>query len=203
MGFMAAIPIGATQLEIARRSLNGHFSSALMVVCGSVISDVMYGVIALFGLAPFLRDPTVIAIFWLLNALILIVLGILAIRQSKSPPKKNERSRSKLAKYDIAFLTGFLLAITNPLMIVWWLFGSQLLIDVDLMAKHPTSETYLLLFVGGLGIGSYLSLLAFVALKVKRFFSQKAIQKITLIFGVVLLGLAAYFTIRSAVVLMS
>jgi LysE type translocator. len=54
MGFVAAVPVGATQLEIARRSLNGYFSSALMIMVGSVISDVMYGIIALFGIAPFL-----------------------------------------------------------------------------------------------------------------------------------------------------
>ena len=53
MGFITAIPIGATQIEIAKRSLNNHLRAAYMVAAGSVSSDVMYGAIALFGVAPF------------------------------------------------------------------------------------------------------------------------------------------------------
>jgi len=55
MGFLTAIPIGATQIEIAKRSLNNQIPAALMVVLGSVFSDVMYGIIALFGVALFYR----------------------------------------------------------------------------------------------------------------------------------------------------
>jgi threonine/homoserine/homoserine lactone efflux protein len=202
MGFVAAIPIGATQLEIARRSLNGFLSSALMLVVGSVISDVMYGVLALFGITPLLQHPTVIAVFWLINAIILVVLAIWTIRQSKSPSAHSGESGSNLGRLNIAFLTGFSLAITNPLMIVWWLFGARLLMDVGLIAKYTVSNTFLFLAIGGLGIGSYLSLLAFIVLHVKSFVSEKTIQRITLVFGVVLLGLAAYITARSAIVLM-
>ena len=203
MGFVVAIPIGATQLEIARRSLNGFLSSALMIVVGSVISDIMYGVIALLGIAPFLQEPTVMAVFWLLNAIILIVLAIWTIRQSKSPIRHHSRSGNRLGKHNVAFLTGFSLAITNPLMVVWWIFGVRLLMDLRLMVKHTTSQTVLFLVVGGLGIGSYLSLLAFIVFKAKRFFSELTIKKITLAFGVVLLGLATYFMVRSAEVLMN
>ena len=56
MGFFTAIPIGATQIEIAKRALAGHVKAALMVVLGSTISDVMYGFIAFFGIAPFLKE---------------------------------------------------------------------------------------------------------------------------------------------------
>ena len=63
LGVFSAIPIGATQIEIAKRSLNSHMRAAYMVAAGSVCSDVMYGFIALFGIAPFLKDKNVIAIF--------------------------------------------------------------------------------------------------------------------------------------------
>jgi LysE type translocator. len=145
----------------------------------------------------------VIAIFWLLNALILVVLAIWTIRQSKISPENRRQVRKRLRKHNLAFVIGFLLAITNPLMIVWWLLGARLLIDVGLIVKYTTFETFLFLGIGGLGIGSYLSLLAFIVLKVKRFVSEKGIQKITSIFGVVLLGLAVYITASSAIVLMS
>jgi len=43
IGFFTAIPIGATQVEIAKRSISGYFKEALMVVAGSATSDLMYG----------------------------------------------------------------------------------------------------------------------------------------------------------------
>jgi threonine/homoserine/homoserine lactone efflux protein len=90
MGFIAAIPVGATQLEIARRSLNGFPSSAAMLVAGSVISDTMYGVIALFGIAPFLQSPSVTMVFGFANAGILTALGIWALIESKKNIKEKE-----------------------------------------------------------------------------------------------------------------
>jgi threonine/homoserine/homoserine lactone efflux protein len=198
MGFLAAIPIGATQLEIARRSINGYLSSALMIMVGSVMSDVMYGVIAFFGLASFLQDPQVVAIFWLVGAGILVVLGAWAIRDGLRFQAVDIESKRILQKHDVAFVTGFSLALTNPFMIVWWLLGARLMKDIGIIERIRTSETLLFLLMGGLGIASYLSLLAFLVHGVKKFFSQQAVQRITIAFGIVLLGLAAYFIVRSA-----
>ena len=82
MGFFTAIPIGATQIEIAKRSLNNRLQAGLMVVLGSVSSDVMYGFIALFGVAPFLRNLRVIAIFKLVGAAFLLILAFCTFRQN-------------------------------------------------------------------------------------------------------------------------
>jgi threonine/homoserine/homoserine lactone efflux protein len=203
MGFATAIPVGPTQLEIAKRSLNGYLSSALMIIVGQLISDIMYGIIALFGIAPFLQHPKVVAVFWLLNAIILVVLAIWTIRQNNSSPQILEHSRIRLKKHNIAFFVGFSLAITNPLMIVWWLLGARILVDTGLVAKYSTLESVIFLSVGSLGLGSYLALLAFVVLKTRGFISEHAITRITVAFSVLLLGLAAYIGARSAFVLMS
>lgn len=197
MGFLAAMPIGATQLEIARRSINGYLSSALMIMVGSVISDVMYGVIAFFGFSSFLKNPEVVAIFWLVGAGILVALGAWAIRDGLRFRVVDIRSQRVLQKRDVAFVTGFSLALTNPFMILWWLLGARLLKDIGMIERYRTSETLLFLLMGGLGIASYLSLLAFFVYRVKKFFSQRAIQRVTIAFGVVLLGLAIYFIWQS------
>ncbi len=198
MGFATAIPVGPTQLEIARRSLNGYFSSALMIIVGQLISDLIYGIIALFGIAPFLQHPRVVAIFWLLNAIILVVLAIVTIRQSNSSSKNLEQAKIRLKKHNVAFLVGFSLAITNPLMIVWWLLGARILIEAGLVVKYTAVENVIFLGAGGLGLGSYLALLAFIVHKVKGFLSEHTIKKITLTFSVLLVGLAAYIGTLSA-----
>jgi threonine/homoserine/homoserine lactone efflux protein len=201
MGFVEAVPIGATQLEIARRSLNGYLSSALMIVVGSVLSDAMYGVIAFWGVAPFLRNNTVLAIFWILGAAASALLGVWAVREGRSNHVATDRSMRLLKKRNLAFLTGFSLAITNPFMIAYWLIGASFLRKVGILHSFQMSDRILLLTAGSLGIASYLVVLAMTVYKVKKFFSDQAIRQITLAFGVVLLILAAYFSFRAATTL--
>jgi threonine/homoserine/homoserine lactone efflux protein len=88
-GALAAVPAGPVQLEVVRRSINGHIRSALMVVLGALIVDIFYGLIAFFGIAPYLKEEKIMALFWLAGSAILTVLGIMVIRNSsgKTPMK--------------------------------------------------------------------------------------------------------------------
>ena len=108
LGFLAAIPIGATQIEIAKRLLNGYTRSAMMIVAGAVISDFTYGIIAMFGIAPFLQSPETEGIFSVINSVILIILGILTLRQTKKkPPGAKNVPKEMLVKNKVSFATGF------------------------------------------------------------------------------------------------
>ena len=49
MGFLAAIPSGPVQVEVARRSINGYLTSSIAIIAGAFVADAVYGVIALFG----------------------------------------------------------------------------------------------------------------------------------------------------------
>lgn len=193
MGFLAAIPIGATQIEIAKRLIRGYTFSAIMIVAGAVISDFSYGAIALFGIAPYLQSRESIAIFSALNSIILIILGILTIRQNKKEKNEKENSKELLPKKNVAFITGFLLAVTNPLMIYWWLLGSRFLGSIYGVERYDTFFILLLLISGTLGIGSYPLTMLFGIYKAKKSFTESGIRKTTFIFGLALFGLAGYF----------
>jgi threonine/homoserine/homoserine lactone efflux protein len=199
MGFIAAVPIGATQLEIARRSIRGYYGSAMLLVAGSVLSDSMYGIIAFFGIAPFLNDAIVIAIFRIINALILIGLGLWALHESRVFSLEDSLTKLNLSTKHLSFITGFLLAVTNPLMIFWWLTGARIIMDAGIVANLAGHEMIIFLIAGSLGIGSYLTLLAAGVYKVKKFFSTGGIKKLTAAFGIMLFGLALFFLYQSAV----
>ncbi len=192
MGFLEAMPIGATQLEIARRAMHGHRSAALMVVVGSVLSDSMYGVIAFLGIAPLLQGQSVQAVFWGANALVLALVGILAIRDSRRSATDGGSAGRSLTGYTASFTTGLSLAVTNPLMIVWWLLGARILEGIGVVRTFDVPTTIMYVVSGSLGIGSYLSVLAFGILKVKATLREHHIRRITFAFGIVLIGLAAF-----------
>jgi len=193
MGFLAAIPIGASQIEIAKRALNGYIYSALMVVAGTTLSDTMYGVIAFFGIAPFLNQPIVTAIFRLINSLILITLGIWAIHGSEVKEDKKNLTQELLKKKKIAFITGFSLALTNPMIMLWWLIGLHFFISVGIIEQNNIYNTIIFLFIGAAGIASYQILLAFSVYKSKKFFSEKGVRRLMVILGWALIVFAVYF----------
>jgi threonine/homoserine/homoserine lactone efflux protein len=200
MGFFTAIPIGATQIEIAKRSLNNQLQAGLMVVLGSVSSDVMYGFIALFGVAPFLRNQMVIAIFKMVGAAILLILAFFTFRQNTKADIMN-LTDSILKDKRLSFITGFSLALTNPVMIFWWLIGTQVVKDLELVNTFtPTLSASFLIF-GGLGLASYLTTLALVLHWVKQFVSNKIMRRTYFVLGVVLVILSVYFLMSSIKVL--
>jgi threonine/homoserine/homoserine lactone efflux protein len=200
MGFFTAIPIGATQIEIAKRSLNNQLQAGLMVVLGSVSSDVMYGFIALFGVAPFLRNQMVIAIFKMVGAAILLILAFFTFRQNTKADIMN-LTDSILKDKRLSFITGFSLALTNPVMIFWWLIGTQVVKDLELVNTFtPTLSASFLIF-GGLGLASYLTTLALVLHWVKQFVSNKVMRRTYFVLGVVLVILSGYFLMSSIKVL--
>jgi threonine/homoserine/homoserine lactone efflux protein len=216
LGFLAAIPIGASQIEVARRALNGLLAPALIVVAGSVSSDFVYGAIALYGLAPFLQQPKVEAIFWLINAALILYFATAmlrdhataALRKNNQPQDsvQNENqaiSQPRLANRRIAYVTGFSLAFTNPLMIAWWLLAAKFLKDLGIEPELTNATRVVFLLAGCLGIGSYLSLFAGVIHRRHRSFSAKHTRSITRSFGVVMILFAIYFVIRSIATLVT
>jgi threonine/homoserine/homoserine lactone efflux protein len=196
MGFFTAIPIGATQIEIAKRSLHGQLRPAFMIVAGSVSSDVMYGFIAFFGVAPILRDQTVGTIFGLVGAVILGILAGFTLKQSRTP-QVLEMNRSVLQSGHLSFITGFVLAVTNPIMVFWWLIGATIVKDLGLVKVFTPTVSLSFLCFGGLGLGSYLILLATGLYRARKFISDKFMQRINFSFGIVLVILALHFLIDS------
>jgi threonine/homoserine/homoserine lactone efflux protein len=202
MGFVAAVPVGATQLEIARRSINGYLSSALVVVAGALVSDILYGTIALFGIASFLQDPKVVAVFEAVSAVVCVALGIWAIHEGRHSAGGDHPAGRLLQQHHTAVVTGFVLAVMNPLMIMWWLFGVRILKDFGVFPQYNTPNLVVYLVAGSLGIAAYSSLLALAVYRAKAFCTERTIRRVSIGCGVVLLGLAMYFAVRSAVVFM-
>lgn len=202
MGFLTAIPIGATQIEIAKRSLNNQITAALMVVLGSVFSDVMYGFIALFGVPPFLQTQIVIAVFELVGAVILWILAFLTFKEV-SKPHIMDITSSILKSRRLSFITGFSLAITNPMMILWWLIGVQVVKDLGLVGTFTLAISISFLFFGGLGLASYLTVLAMVVHWAKRFLPNRVMRRVYFVLGLLLVILSVYFLMSSIRILVA
>ncbi len=201
MGYFTAIPVGATQIEIAKRSFAGFTNASLIIVLGSALSDTMYGFIAFFGIAPFLKSKVVMSFFWLGASIILFILGTYTLlHYKKTFTVTNQNNIIKNLK--VSFITGFSLAVTNPMMIFWWLAVYQIQQDIGLINNYNTLDKVCFLFAGGLGIASYLVTLTFILKWAKKFLSEKSEKRINIALGIALLTFSIYFLIRSLRILL-
>jgi threonine/homoserine/homoserine lactone efflux protein len=167
-----------------------------MVVCGSLASDFMYGVIAVFGVAPFFSNQKAVAIFELCGAVILWVLAFLTLREG-TKAHLLKFTPSFLKSRRIALITGFSLSVVNPMMIFWWLVGVQIVRHLDLVDTFTPVLAISFVLCGALGLATYLTALAVALHWAKKFFSNKAMQKIYIALGLVLILLSLYFLVNS------
>lgn len=195
LGFFTAIPVGGSQIEAAKRAIHGHLWAALAVTLGSVSSDIMYGVIALFGFAPFLEAPGVRAVFSAAGAVVLWLLAYWTIRESEKPHDLRLMQTSLKSKRR-AYLTGFSLAATNPQLVLAWLYGVTLARHLGLANPLTTSIKVIFVVGGALGLWSYIGLLTMVMYKIKRFIPMKALGRVYFWMGVALFLLSFYFVYR-------
>ncbi|MBI5103073.1 MAG: LysE family transporter [Nitrospirae bacterium] len=196
MGFVVAIPAGPVQIEVVRRSVNGFRMSSFMVILGAFMVDMFYGTVALFGIAPFLKNRTVMSVFWLTGSVILAVLGTYTIVHSRRPHDLHQRSVF-LGRKRWGLLTGISLSITNPVMIIWWLSSLQIFTDLGLVTALTLSTALSYLVAGSLGLAAYLAVLSLVLYRVKDFISIRKMKQIDLVLGIFLTLLAAYFFVHS------
>lgn len=200
LGFLAAVPAGPVQIEVARRSINGHLTSSHSVILGAFAVDILYGFIAIFGLAPFLEKEIVKAIFWLGGAVFLTFLSTMIFINSTKSHEINPGGKY-LKKEGWGFFSGSILSGANPMMVLWWLMGKRLFVDIGLIDPFTPIAAVWFIAAGGVGLATYLLLLSFFLYWTKRFISLNKMIWINRVFGVALLVIAIYFFVVSIRVL--
>jgi len=192
LGFLAAIPVGPSQIEMAKRAVAGHRLSAVMVILGSVSSDAVYGSIALFGIAPIMETRWVLATFNAAGAVVLWLLGFLTLRQSRKP-QDLAFAQPALRSRRWAYVTGFTVAFGNPQMMLSWLLGVAFAKRLGLASPFPDSAKTLFIAGGALGLGGYLAVLGAVMYRIKHFIPAGALGRVYFWLAVTLFLLSFYF----------
>jgi threonine/homoserine/homoserine lactone efflux protein len=192
LGFIAAVPVGGSQVEMAKRVVSGHSRAAVAVVLGSVSSDVVYGVIALFGIAPLLDTPKLLASLNAAGAVILWILAYVTFRASRHPHALGGAD-SPLARGHWAYVTGFSLAITNPQMMLSWVFAVALARHLGLASPFTAGAKAVFITGGALGLGGYQALLGSVMYRVKHVIPLSVIGRVYVWLAYTLVALSGLF----------
>lgn len=192
LGVLAAVPVGACQIEAAKRAMAGHLRPSLAVVAGSATSDGVYGAVALFGVAPVLEKPGVLAWFAAVGAVLLWFLAYRTWRES-TRPHELDHGGSSLARKRWGLLTGFLLGMANPPIILSWLLGAALATRLGLSPVETMASKGYFVAGGVAGLAGYLAVMSIVTHRLRHFLSLRALARIYRALAVMLVGLSFYF----------
>ncbi|HQO40194.1 MAG TPA: LysE family transporter [Spirochaetota bacterium] len=193
LGFVSSIPVGAVQLEVIKKTINGHKKPAIATACGSATSDFIYGMLALFGLGDFLLHKDFQIVIYSLGIVVLSYLVLKSYRERDYMLHKEKRIRYGKR---LSFLTGFTIAITNPGMIIWWLVGFRLFADLNLFPVISAPVRALFIFSGAFGLCFYLTLVAVILHRFKKSFSEKFLYRTNIFLMFILILLILYFVAK-------
>ena len=189
-------PINAAQID---KGIRYGFVNAWLVGLGAMVADGIFMLLIYFGVVQFVDTPFMSTFLWLFGFFVLTYTGIESIVKSKLMVEK--RGINRYETNGKSFRTGFFMAISNPLNILFWLgiYGSIL------AQTARVHGTYSLLYTAGifLGITLWDLTMAGVATGARRLVNPNVLQAISILSGIVLIGFGLYFGVQALRVLAS
>jgi threonine/homoserine/homoserine lactone efflux protein len=198
LGLTLAAPIGPVNLEIIKRGLNSGFKQAFLTGAGAMSADATYLTLIFFGLTTFLNITFMKIFLGIVGSIILIYLGALSVKEFFRHSENKSKSPQQL--FSNSYITGYVLAISSPMTIVWWtgVFGA-------LFASQTNTVTNISAFFSCLSIllGCFLWVFSLAAVLHfgKNFINKKTTGFISLIAGIFLIGFGFYFMYRTILLL--
>jgi len=193
LGFLTSIPVGAVQLEVIKKTINGHKKPAIATAMGSALSDLLYGMLALFGFGDFLLHKDFQLCIYSLG---IIVLSYMIYKSYRERDYMLHKEKRIVYKKRLSFLTGFTIAITNPGMIIWWFIGFKLFADLQMFTVMSPAIKILFVLSGVFGLALYLTLEAIILHRYKKTFSEKFLYRANTFLMIILAFLILYFIIK-------
>ena len=160
LGFsIAAIP-GPIFFEIIRRVLSKGFWNGFAVLLGEVAGNLALLSAVYLGAGIFLSNKQLVSFLFFAGGMILLYLGISALRQKKEDFEKPYSEKGPTAG---PLAAGFCISVSSPIVLAFWisLAGSSL-------AAMPSAQAWLSIFLIVLGFVPFHLILAAVVHHTRR-----------------------------------
>lgn len=189
LGLSLAAPIGPINAAQIDRGIRHGFIHAWLIGVGAVLADGIYMLVVYIGIVKFLEAPLVQIFLWLFGCFVLVYTGIESIKNAGKINLEYTRNKEPLTK---SFVSGFLMSISNPLTILFWLgiYGS-------ILAKTASAyeNSRLILYSCAIFIGLLLwdISMAGVSSSFRNFVTSRLLVMISVLSGLSLIGFGFYF----------
>jgi L-lysine exporter family protein LysE/ArgO len=189
LGLSLAAPIGPVNAAQLDKGIKNGFLQAWLVGLGAMAADAIFMLMIFFGLVHIINIPFIKTFLWCFGSLILIQTGIECVKNADSIHVGSTGTEVSSQK---SFYSGFMMTLTNPLSILFWLgiYGSILAQTAE---KYKTWD--LLYYTSGIFIGLFLwdILMATTASVLRKYMDQWLLVTMSRIAGLSLIGFGFYF----------
>jgi len=192
IGVALAAPIGPINIEIVTRGIRHGFRNGWYVGLGALSADTIYATIIVSGLTPVADRPTLRVPLFLAGAAMLAWVGVNSLRSATSPAVE---VRATAPSGNRSFVTGFLIALLNPMGIVYWLSVGAALV-AEAVARVGRIGSPVLVIGVFLGLLAWVTTLSVVAQVSRRFVTGAGMRWVTGISGAIILGFAGWFLVQ-------
>jgi L-lysine exporter family protein LysE/ArgO len=193
LGLSLAAPIGPINAAQIDKGIRNGFMHSWLIGVGAVVADGVYMLVVYIGVVQFLETAFMQTFLWLFGCFVLMYTGIETLMSAGKINLAQSRDNEPLIK---SFISGFLMSISNPLTILFWLgiYGSVL---AKTAATYDRSE--LILYSSAIFIGLLLwdITMAGVASSFRKFLTSRLLVVISLLSGVSLMGFGVYFGMQA------
>ncbi|WP_456271358.1 LysE family transporter [Bacillus sp. AK031] len=199
LGLALAAPIGPVNSARLDKGIRSGFWHAWIVGTGSMFADAIFMLLVYIGMVQFLDIPAVQIFLWLFGGFVLVYTGIESITSMKTFSWNEVRTKDSLVK---SFLTGFIMSISSPLSILFWLgiYGSVL---AKTAAGNGTGHLLIYSCMIFLGLSMWDLFVAFLTTFLRRYFNSNILVLISVLSGVSLIGFGIYFGWQGICVLLN
>ncbi|MFJ8235778.1 LysE family transporter [Ureibacillus sp. NPDC094379] len=193
LGISLAAPIGPVNAAQLTKGIYGGFWHAWLVGLGAMLADAILMLIVYLGVFHFLETPFMQTLLWSFGCFVLIYTGVDSILSAR---KKVEMKFIKGNSLRKSFLYGFILSITNPLSLLFWLgiFGSVLAKTVSTYDLN-----HIIFYSGAIFVGLFVwdITMATIASTFRRILTSKLLVVISILSGLSLIGFGLYFGVQA------
>jgi L-lysine exporter family protein LysE/ArgO len=194
----SVIPIGPVNLEIIQRMLRNMVLSATMLMLGAALAEGCWAVLAFSSVSPLLAyiEPShffiMTPVLFFVGAGVLFWFGVSAVRQFFYP-SAIQNVTPKSISYTRAFVSGFILVITNPLTYAFWSGSFIWMQRMQMLIKYRIWSVFMLASIVVMFTFSYLYLVGYITYRFKERISMQKVSKISFALGCLLFIFCFYF----------
>jgi len=187
LGVSMAAPIGPVKTVLINKGLRSGFFHAWFFSLGAIGTDLLYMIAVYFGVAQFIGTPFVRTLLWSFGCFVLIYTGIENLLKMGKIDLNIKLKKYTRLRHSMG--AGFMLALLNPLTILFWLgiYGS-------IMAKTKGGEEVILFSIAILlGIMIIDLFMSIVSSGARKLLSGPLLNVISLISSISMIAFGCYF----------
>lgn len=197
LGLSLAAPIGPINAAQIDRGIRNGFMNSWLIGVGAVVADGVYMLVVYIGVVQFLETAFMQTFLWFFGCFVLMYTGIETFMNAGKINLEHSRGKEPLIK---SFFSGFLMSISNPLTILFWLgiYGSVL---AKTAATYNTGQVVLYSSAIFIGLLIWDIAMASVSSSSRKFLTPQLLVVISCLSGLSLIGFGIYFGMQAFTVL--